>query len=250
LLLPDQGFAAPHPRCHQRRRLRRDANTAIIRIAIPRRRTTMARLRQFLRFLFANFGPLIAFWAFYLAFGIRIAIAATIVYVLGDFALRLRGGQKFTRIYLLSSGLAVLFGAIDLIAATPFMLKYEAVVTNVATGLFFIAGANGTKPLIQEFAEQRSGPLPERRDVRRYFQLFTYAWAAYFLLKAACYFALGAMLPLATALALRSAIGGISLGVMVAASAALGRRGFFLVKRLGWLPTDEADAATAVNDPR
>ena len=210
----------------------------------------MARLRRFLRFLFADFGPLIAFWAFYLPFGIRIAIAATVVYILGDFALRLYGGRPFTRIYLLASGLAVVFGAIDLIAATPFMLKYEAVVTNVATGIFFMAGANGSKPLIQEFAEQRSGPFPERRDVRRYFQLFTYTWAAYFLLKAAVYFALGATLPLATALALRSAIGGISLGVMIAGSAALGRRGFFLMKRLGWLPADEADAAPAVSDPR
>jgi intracellular septation protein A len=210
----------------------------------------MARLWRFLRFLFADFGALIAFWAFYLAFGIRTAIAATLVYVLGDFAVRLRRKRQFTRVYLLSSGLAVVFGAIDLIAATPFMLKYEAVVTNVATGLFFIAGANGAKPLIQEFAEQRSGPLPERRDVRRYFQLFTYAWAAYFLLKAAFYFALGTMLPLATALALRSAIGGISFGVMIIGSAALGRRGFFLMKRLGWLPTDEAEPTTAVSAPR
>jgi hypothetical protein len=56
------------------------------------------------------------------------------------------------------------------------------------------------------------GPLPERRDVRRYFQLFICAWAAYFLLKAALYFVLGATLPLTTELALRSAIGGIVLG--------------------------------------
>jgi intracellular septation protein A len=209
----------------------------------------MTRLRRFLHFSLANFGPLIAFWAFYLAFGLRIAIAATIVYVVGDLAFRLHGRHPITRIYLLSSGLAVVFGAIDLVAATPFMLKYEAVVTNVATGIFFIAGANGAKPLIQELAEQRSGPLPARRDVRRYFQFFTYAWAAYFLLKAAVYLALGAMLPITTALALRSAIGGISLAVMILASAALGQRGYFLMRRLGWLPAEPADMATAVSGP-
>ncbi|HEX3974502.1 MAG TPA: septation protein IspZ [Stellaceae bacterium] len=212
----------------------------------------MARLRRFFGFLFRDFGPLIAFWAFYLTVGLRAAIAATIAYVLGDVLYRLRYGRRFTRVYLLSSGLAVVFGAIDLLAATPFMLKYEAVITNIATGIFFIAGARGSKPLIQEFAEQRSGPLPERLDVRRYFQLFTYAWAAYFLVKAGVYFALGQAYPLATALALRSIIGGISLGAMIVGSAALGRRGFFLLQRLDWLPKVEPEplAEATASDPR
>ena len=201
----------------------------------------MARLRQFLRFLFSDFGPLIAFWALYLSVGIRAAITATVVYVIGDFIYRLRRGRRFTRIYLLSSGLAVIFGAIDLLAATPFMLRYEAVVTNVATGIFFAAGARGAKPLIQEFAEQRSGPFPERADIHRYFELFTYAWAVYFFLKAAAYFAIGQAFPLATAMAIRSLGGGVSLGIMLFASVALGRRGFFLLQRLGWLPKAEPE---------
>ena len=199
----------------------------------------MARLRRFLRFLFGDFGPLIAFWAFYLPLGIRGAIGATVVYVIGDFVHRLRSGRRFTRIYLLSSSLAIVFGAIDLLAATPFMLRYEAVVTNVATGIFFIAGARGAKPLIQEFAEQRSGPFPERADVQRYFELFTYAWAVYFFVKAAAYYAIGQVYPLATAMAIRSLAGGISLAVMILGSAAVGRRGFFLLQRLGWLPKVE-----------
>jgi intracellular septation protein A len=220
----------------------------------PLRREAMARLRRFLRFLFSDFGPLIAFWAFYLPFGIRGAIAATVVYVLGDFIHRVRYGRHFTRIYILSSSLAVIFGAIDLLAATPFMLKYEAVVTNVATGVFFVAGARGTKPLIQEFAEQRSGPFSERADVRRYFELFTYAWAVYFFLKAAAYYAIGQAYPLATAMAIRSLAGGISIAAMILGSAALGRRGFFLFQRLGWLPKVEgaplATASAAATDPR
>jgi len=213
----------------------------------------VARLLRFLRFLFSDFGPLIAFWAFYLCFGIRAAIAATVAYVIGDFIHRLRYGRRFTRIYLLSSGLAVIFGAIDLSAATPFMLKYEAVVGNVATGIFFVAGARGPKPLIQEFAEQRSGPFPQRADVRRYFELFTYAWAVYFFLKAAAYYAIGQAFPLATALAIRSLAGGISLAIMILGSATIGRRGFFLLQRLSWLPKVEpepVDAGPEATDPR
>ena len=196
----------------------------------------MARLRRFLRFLLGDFGPLIAFWAFYLSFGIRAAIAATVAFAIGDFIYRIRYRRRFTRIYLLSSSLAVIFGAIDLLAATPFMLRYEAVVTNVATGIFFVAGARGPKPLIQEFAEQRSGPLPERADVHRYFELCTYAWAVYFFLKAAAYFAIAQAFSLATAMAIRSLAGGISFGILLFGSIALGRRGFFLLQRLGWLP--------------
>ena len=213
----------------------------------------MARLQRFLRFLFGDFGPLIAFWVFYLSFGIRAAIVATLAYVIGDFIHRLRRGRPFSRIYLLSSGLAVIFGTIDLLAATPFMLRYEAVVTNVATGIFFAAGARGPKPLIQEFAEQRSGPLPGRADIRRYFELFTYAWAAYFFLKAAAYYAIGEAFPLGTALAIRSLAGGISFAVMLLGSVAIGRRGFFVLQRLGWLPKVEpepGEAATAPTDPR
>jgi intracellular septation protein A len=206
----------------------------------------MARLRRFLRFLFGDFGPLIAFWAFYLPFGIRAAIAATVLYVLGDFIHRVCYGRRFTRIYILSSSLAVIFGAIDLLAATPFMLKYEAVVTNVATGIFFVAGARGAKPLTQEFAEQRSGPFPERADVHRYFELFTYAWAAYFFVKAAAYYAIGQTYPLATAMAIRSIAGGISFAIMIIGSAGIGRRGFFLLQRLGWLPKVEAEPLEAV----
>lgn len=214
----------------------------------------MAQLRRFVRFLFTDFGPLIAFWLFYAAFGIRAAIGATIVYVVCDFTYRLMRGRRFTRIYLLSSTLAIVFGVIDLLAANPFMLRYEAVVTNFATGLFFVAGAHGAKPLVQEFAEQRQGPLPDRADVRRYFQLFTYAWAVYFFLKAAAYFVIGQAFPLATAMAIRSLLGGISLAIMIVGSAVLGRRGFFLMQRLGWLPRVEnqppATAVAAATDPR
>jgi intracellular septation protein A len=235
-------------------RLQRSGAAAFISEALSKRREAMARMRRFLRFLFGDFGPLIAFWAFYVPFGIRAAIGATVAYVIADFAYRLRYGRRFTRIYLLSSSLAVIFGAIDLLAATPFMLRYEAVVTNVATGIFFVFGARGAKPLIQEFAEQRSGPFPERADVRRYFEFFTDAWAVYFFLKAAAYYAIGQAFPLATAMAIRSIAGGISLGVMLLGSIALGRRGFFLVQRLGWLPKVEAAPVEAgqavVTDPR
>ena len=47
-----------------------------------------------------------------------------------------------------------IFGSIDLFAQTPFMLKYEAVITNIVTGIAFVAGARGAKPMLQEIAER------------------------------------------------------------------------------------------------
>ena len=100
-------------------------------------------------------------------------------------------------------------------------------------------GAYGEKPLIQEAAEQRQGAFPDTAEVRRFFQLFTLFWAAYFFAKAGFYFWIAATTPLTEAMALRSVIGGASLGVMILVSVTQGRRMFFLCRRLGLLPPSD-----------
>ena len=79
--------------------------------------------------------------------------------------------------------LTLVFGLVDLASTSPFMLKYEAVITNAATGLAFVAGALGEKPLIQEVAEQRGETFVATQEVRGFFRLFTLVWAAYFFSK-------------------------------------------------------------------
>jgi intracellular septation protein A len=207
-------------------------------------RHMLERVAATLRFVLSEFGPLIVFLLLNWRFGIKLAIAGTIAFVVIDGVRRLWMHVQFTRIYLLTGALTIVFGAVDLFAASPFMLKYEAVITNVATGLVFAAGARGEKPLLQQFAEQRQGePFPDRPDVRRFFELFTLAWACYFLLKAAVYLWMGAVLPLASAVAWRSLVGGLSMAAMLVVSITQGRRLFFLCGRLGLLPPP-ADQAT------
>jgi hypothetical protein len=116
------------------------------------------------------------------------------------------------------------------------MLKYEAVVTNVAVGLAFVVGALGEKPILQEVAESRGESFPLTAEVVGFFRLFTLVWAAYFLLKAAFFLWAALTLPMLEAMALRSLVGGLTLGVMIAVSATQGRRLFFLCRRLGLLP--------------
>jgi intracellular septation protein A len=195
-----------------------------------------AKLLGALRVVLAEFGPLVAFWSLTLTFGVKAAIAGALVVILIDGAWRLWRGRPFTRIYLVVSALTLGFGAVDLYVATPFLIVYEAPITNTLTGVAFFIGAFGEKPMLQELAEQRPGTvIPPTPEVKRFFRLFTLIWASYFFLKAIAYLWIAATLPLTQALALRSLGGSISLVVMIGLSTTQGRRLFFLFRWLGWL---------------
>jgi intracellular septation protein A len=186
----------------------------------------------------ADFGPLLMFWALHLSFGLKVAIAGSIAFILGDGMWRCWRGLPFTRIYVLTSVLTVVFGGVDLLSATPFMLKYEAVITNGFTGFAFVAGARGSRPLIMELAEKRQGAaFPDRPDVVRFFQLFTLLWAGYFFVKAGFYLFVAVMIPLTQAMLVRSVAGSASMALMVALSVTQGRRLFRLFQWMGWLPS-------------
>ena len=205
----------------------------------------MSKLTNVLRFAVAEFGPLILFWGLTLTFSVKIAIAGSLSAILIDGGLRLYLGRRFTRLYLIVSALTLGFGAVDLSVATPFLLVYEAPITNALVGGAFVIGAFGEKPLMEEMAEARAGGFPRTAEMRRFFRLFTLVWAAYFFLKALAYLWLAATLPLTEALALRSVAGSISLGLMMALSITQGRRLFMLFRWLGWLGAREPVAEGA-----
>jgi intracellular septation protein A len=196
----------------------------------------MTNLAAVARFALAEFGPLIVFWLLALAFGVKPAILGSIVFIIADAVWRWRKALKFTRLYLLVSALTLVFGFVDLVATSPFMLKYEAAVSNVVTGIAFVVGALGEKPIIQEVAEQRGENFVANDEIRTFFRLFTLVWAAYFFLKAFLFAWMAWTMPMLEAMALRSAIGGVSLGLMIAISVTQGRRLFFLCRRFGLLP--------------
>jgi intracellular septation protein A len=196
----------------------------------------MTKLVAVARFALAEFGPLIVFWLLALTLGVKAAILGSIVFILADAVWRWRKGLAFTRLYLLVSALTLTFGFVDLVSTSPFMLKYEAAVSNIATGIAFVVGALGEKPILQEVAEQRGASFVATNEIRAFFRLFTLAWAAYFFLKAALFLWMAWTMPMLEAMALRSAIGGVTLGLMIAVSTTQGRRLFFLCRRFGLLP--------------
>src|SRR5271156_5708410 len=209
----------------------------------------MTKLAAVARFALAEFGPLIVFWLLALTLGVKPAILGSIVFIVADAVWRWRKGLKFTRLYLLVSALTLIFGFVDLISTSPFMLKYEAAVSNVVTGIAFVVGALGEKPIIQEVAEQRGESFVATDEIRAFFRLFTLVWATYFFLKAILFVWMAWTMPMLEAMALRSAIGGVSLGLMIAISVTQGRRLFFLCRRLGLLPQPEAPAQGAAALP-
>jgi intracellular septation protein A len=190
--------------------------------------------------LAAPFGGLIVFWTLVAVVDVKSAIAGAMAFILLDTLRLWHGGLGFTRLWLLSSALTMVFGAIDLSSAAPFMLAYESVITNAATGLAFVGGASGRKSIMQTLAEQRRGPYPERADIRRFFQIFTLLWAVYFFVKAALYFWAAWTLPLTEAMGVRTLVGPVSLVVLSALSFSQGDRLFALCKRLRLLPAPDA----------
>lgn len=169
-----------------------------------------------LRNALIEFGPLLIFWVLLWTVDLKIAIAVGVVLMLADAAYRRWRGLPISRLYLLSGGLTVLFGCIDLFAQTPFMLKYEDVITSVVIAGAFAWGARGEKSMIQGLVEQQQGDaFEDGPDIRRFFKLFTLLWAAYFLLKAIVYLWLGEIFPMEEALTIRPVVGMVSLGGMM-----------------------------------
>lgn len=163
-----------------------------------------------------EFGPLLVFWILLWTVDLKIAIAVGVICMLADAAYRRWRGLPITKLYLLSSGLTLFFGCIDLFAETPFMLKYEDVITSVIIATIFAWGARGEKSMLQGLVEQQQGDnFEDGPDIRRFFKLFTLLWASYFLLKAIVYLWLGEILPMEEALTVRPVIGMVSLGAMV-----------------------------------
>ena len=198
---------------------------------------TLSRLLGILRFGAENLGPIITFIVLSRLFGLKVAIAGAVIFVVADVIRRKWFHLSFPTIYLVSAGLTVGFGIVDLFAANPFMLRFESVVSNLVTCGFFVVGARGKSSMIQEIVEQKRGaPFVNRPDLQRFFSYLTLMWAFYFLLKAIIYLWLGLVLPLDRAVEIRSIFGTASLMAMVAISATLTRQLYLLCQRFGWLP--------------
>lgn len=167
--------------------------------------------------------------------GLKGAILATVLYVVIDLIRRIVIKEKITRIFWIISVTTISFGTVDLLVDDPFMLKFEAVLTNLITAFVFAATVSGT-PLALEIARTwQTAEIPDRDDTRRFFQIMTWIWVGYFVLKAGLYLWAAIAFDTTMAMVVRVPIGTGSLILMILFSMQ-GRRWFGLMKRFGWLP--------------
>ncbi len=141
--------------------------------------------------------------------------------------------KPITAFFKFSALTSVVFGLADLTLDDAVFFNYEAVFTNVITGIFFVIGAFRNKPLIQEFAEmRRKFDEPNSPELIYFFRIFTLVWAAYFFVKAGLYVCL-ALSSISTEekIAIRATAGSASLYAMMAISIFGGRRLFYLFKK-------------------
>src|SRR5579863_5966319 len=103
----------------------------------------MSKFAAALRYLFAEFAPLIVFWALAASLGVKAAIAGSLAAIAIDSGFRLLRRRSFTRLYWVVSVLTIAFGTVDLFMKTPFLIAYEAPLTNLLTGAAFVVGAFG-----------------------------------------------------------------------------------------------------------
>jgi intracellular septation protein A len=83
----------------------------------------MSKLMAVARFAAAEFGPLIVFWTLVATLGVKPAILGSILFIAGDALWRWRKRLKFTRLHMLVSALTLVFGFVDLVSTSPFMLS-------------------------------------------------------------------------------------------------------------------------------
>jgi uncharacterized membrane protein len=202
----------------------------------------MKRLFSFLMAVFHTFGGLILYWTVLLSFGIKPAIAVVLGFIVVEGGWRLATRRPFPPLWLLANGAALVFGAIDLWARTPFMIRYEGAIINLMTAAVFLVGASGREPLVLRIARQRKPDIPAGRpEVVRFFRAFTLAWALYFVARAGAFLWIMSAFPLAKALAIRAAVSWVSIGVMLLLSFN-GRRVFDACQRLGLFQPVKDDA--------
>lgn len=197
----------------------------------------MKKIFGMLRFTAENLGPVIVFIVLSRMFGTKIAIAGTVAFAAVDIARRFWMKVGFTTLYIVSAGMTVGFGSIDLMSETPFMLRFEPVISNLVTAGVFLIGAFGKRSMILELVEQQRGaPFVDRPDLIRFFIYMTLAWAVYFFVKAMIYLWMGLAMPLERAMEIRSVFGTVSLVAMIGLVTLLARPSYFLLMRLGLLP--------------
>jgi len=74
----------------------------------------MQKFAGLIKFAISNFGPIAVFYGANQVWGLRVAVAATVVWSIGEIALYKIFRRPISTFFLFSAGITILFGAIDI----------------------------------------------------------------------------------------------------------------------------------------
>jgi len=188
-----------------------------------------------------DFGPLLAFYGTNHFFGFVPAIVVSMAWSVVDVAIVKLKKQKVTAFLKFSIAVSLLFGTVDLYFHGPFLFRYEPVLSNIVTGIFFGLTLRGEKSIIQEFAERRAEAngtvVPIKPDTVFYFRVCSVVWTAYFFLKAGFYTWVASRYELERAMEIRVVVGNATFYPLLFVSIFLARPIIGLLRRLKLAPS-------------
>ena len=184
-------------------------------------------MKQSLPLILQSFLPLIAFYGFEHFFGLKAAIAGTIVVAIAEFAYRRWKKEDLGAFFYFVTISTVGFGLIDVFSTNTSFFKYEPALTNVLTAFYFAWGAMTPKPMLQELVEKTKKISSEhfQEELVLYFRILTWLWVLYFFGKGIVYYVI-ADEPDATVdkmILVRSVVGNVSMFAMVGVSWLMGK---------------------------
>ncbi|MBL7672123.1 MAG: septation protein IspZ [Bdellovibrionaceae bacterium] len=198
----------------------------------------MEKIKGIALFFYKNFGPLIVFYVANHFWGLKTAIAVSLVFTVAEIIHYKISKKEITTFFKFSVALTFVFGVLDLTLENAFFYKIEATVTNLFTAFFFGITLFQPKPLIQQFAEQQGRTLKEQSiDKTFFFRLLTMVWTFYFILKAILYLWINLNSDLEQGLIVRTIIGNVSFGIMLFVSIGLARPIWNLLVKLKVMPS-------------
>jgi uncharacterized membrane protein len=204
----------------------------------------MKRLRDFALFVLQNFGPLVAFLFVNWRFGLLAAIAASMGVALVEVAVHLAHKKRPTRLFVMTTILTLAFGGVDLWMKRSVLFRFEAVITNVITGVWFGATLFGEKTMLLEFYEKTRKPEdPMPPETPSYLRLLTTIWTLYFFAKAALYAWIAVAFPLDRAIEIRAVVGTASFVALLGGERLVRKPFFRFLRDRGWIAAKSAPDA-------
>jgi intracellular septation protein A len=203
----------------------------------------LPRLVSLLTFLFANFGPLIAFYVTNHFWGLKPAIATSLIFSAIEVTYKLIKKEPLSFFFWFCVVMTFGFGMVDLYLQKSVLFKFEPAVTNLCVAAFFGVSVYSKKSLIQEMAEKSGKAAQYNDDHFFYFRVFTAIWALYYVVKSILYFWMGFHYTLEQGLLIRMSAGGISDYVFVGVSVLGGRYLFRFLQAQRLLPSQRRTSA-------